>query len=151
MSQSHIAADHDACGVGMVAQIGGGASRDIVERALEALIRLAHRGGVDADGRSGDGAGLLTRIPDKFIRKNAHQAGIELPSEFGLGMVFLPPGQEKAARNAIAAQAKESGLQCLGWRPVPTIASSRAPRRFSSLNTAGLAPRSANLLRSMIR
>ena len=133
MSQSHIAADHDACGVGMVAQIGRGASRDIVERALEALIRLAHRGGVDADGRSGDGAGLLTRIPDKFIRKNAHQAGIELPSEFGLGMVFLPPGQEKAARNAIAAQAKESGLQCLGWRPVPTDPKVVGPRAYNAL------------------
>ncbi len=76
MNPSHISADHDACGVGLVTRIGGGASREIVERALEALIRLAHRGGVDADGRSGDGAGLLTAIPDKLIRKNAKQAGI---------------------------------------------------------------------------
>ena len=71
MNPSHITTDHDACGVGLVAQMGGAASREIVERALEALIRLAHRGGVDADGRSGDGAGLLTGIPDKFIRKSA--------------------------------------------------------------------------------
>jgi glutamate synthase (NADPH) large chain len=62
MNPSHISADHDACGVGLVAQIGGGASREIVERALEALIRLAHRGGVDADGRSGDGAVPVSRI-----------------------------------------------------------------------------------------
>src|ERR1700716_1279005 len=114
MNPSHITSDHDACGVGLVAQIGGTSSREVIDRALEALVRLAHRGGVDADGRSGDGAGLLTRIPDKFIRKSAHQAGIELPSEFGLGMVFLPPGKEKAARTAIAVQATESGLQCLG-------------------------------------
>src|ERR1700675_1158018 len=98
MNPSHMTTDHDACGVGLVAQIGGTASREIVERALEALIRLEHRGGVDAGGRSGDGAGLLTRIPDKLIRKNAALAGIELPAAFGLGMVFLPPGKEDAAR-----------------------------------------------------
>ena len=99
MNPSHLTTDHDACGVGLVAQIGGAASREIVDRALEALVRLAHRGGVDADGRSGDGAGLLTRIPEKLIRKHAQQAGIDLPAVFGLGMVFLPPGQEEAARN----------------------------------------------------
>ena len=114
-------ADHDACGVGLVAQIGGAASREIVDRALEALIRLAHRGGVDADGRSGDGAGLLTRIPDKLIRKQARKSGIKLPAMFGLGMVFLRPGREEETRNAIEVQAKKSGLKCLGWRPVPTL------------------------------
>ena len=133
MSPSHIAADHDACGVGLVAQIGGAASREIVDRALEALIRLAHRGGVDADGRSGDGAGLLTRIPDKLIRKNARKAGIKLPAVFGLGMVFLPPGKDDAARNAIAAQAQESGLICLGWRPVPTNPEVVGPRAYEAL------------------
>jgi glutamate synthase (ferredoxin) len=133
MNPSHIATDHDACGVGLVAQIGGGTSREIVERALEALIRLAHRGGVDADGRSGDGAGLLTGIPDKLIRKNAKQAGIDLPSAYGLGMVFLPPGKEGAARNAIEAQAKEGGLTCLGWRPVPTDPEVVGPRAYEAL------------------
>ena len=107
MNPSHLTTDHDACGVGLVAQIGGAASREIVDRALEALIRLAHRGGVDADGRSGDGAGLLTRIPDKLIRKCAQQAGIDLPAVFGLGMVFLPPGQEEAARDRSHAQAQK--------------------------------------------
>ena len=107
MNPSHITTDHDACGVGVIAQVGGQASRDIVERALEALIRLAHRGGVDADGRSGDGAGLLTGIPDKFIRKSALAVGIELPAVFGLGMVFLPPGQEQAARQSISALAQK--------------------------------------------
>ena len=74
--------DHDACGVGFVTQLGGTASHEIVERALEALKRLAHRGGVDADGRSGDGAGLLTSIPERFIRNSARQAGMELPEQF---------------------------------------------------------------------
>src|SRR6478672_2834166 len=111
MNPSHITTDHDACGVGLVAQMGGVASREIVDRALEALVRLAHRGGVDADGRSGDGAGLLTRIPDKLIRKHAREAGIKLPALFGLGMVLLPPGEEEATRNAIEVQAKAGGLK----------------------------------------
>jgi glutamate synthase domain-containing protein 1 len=61
-----------------------------------------------ADGRSGDGAGLLTRIPEKLVRKNAQQAGIKLPAAFGLGMVFMPPGQEEAARKVIETQANRA-------------------------------------------
>ena len=133
MNPSHITTDHDACGVGLVAQMGGVASRQIVDRALEALIRLAHRGGVDADGRSGDGAGLLTAIPDKFIRRVALQCGIELPTVFGLGMVFLPPGREEAARSSITTQAKEGGLKCLGWRVVQTNSEVVGPRAYEAL------------------
>jgi glutamate synthase (ferredoxin) len=133
MSPSHLTTDHDACGVGLVAQIGGAASREIVDRALEALIRLAHRGGVDADGSSGDGAGLLTCIPDKLIRKHASRLGIKLPVVFGLGMVFLPPGKEEATRKAIEAQAKKSGLKCLGWRQVPSNPEVLGPRALDAL------------------
>jgi glutamate synthase (NADPH/NADH) large chain len=133
MGQSHTLTDHDACGVGLVAQLGGAPSREIVERALEALVRLAHRGGVDADGRSGDGAGLLTRIPDKLIRRQARDAGIELPLAFGLGMVFLAPGREEEARSAIAARAKKSGLKCLGWRCVPIDPDVVGPRAYEAL------------------
>ena len=133
MNPLQTTTDHDACGVGLVAQIGGAASREIVERALEALIRLAHRGGVDADGRSGDGAGLLTGIPDGFMRKCAQQAGFDLPSVFGLGMVFLPPGQEEAARDSIASQAQKYGLNCLGWRLVPIDTEVVGPRASEAL------------------
>ncbi len=133
MNPSHLTTDHDACGVGLVARIDGAASREIVDRALEALVRLAHRGGVDADGRSGDGAGLLTRIPEKLIRKHAQQAGIKLPAAFGLGMVFMPPGQEEAARKVIETQAKQSGLKCLGWRSVPINPEVVGPRAHDAL------------------
>ena len=75
MNPSHMTTDHDACGVGLVAQMGGAPSREIVERALEALIRLAHRGGVDADGRSGDGAGLLTAF-----RRNSSETALVTPA-----------------------------------------------------------------------
>src|SRR5881394_4626164 len=130
MARNQFAVDHDACGVGFVTRLGHRGSHEIVERALEALVRLAHRGGVDADGRSGDGAGLLTRIPEKFIRRHA---GDDLPSRFGLGMIFLPPGGEDSARRAIEAQAKDSGLKCLGWRPVPTDAEVVGPRAYEAL------------------
>ena len=119
MSNRLLPVDHDACGVGFVAQIGTPASHQAVERALEALRRLAHRGGLDADGYSGDGAGLLTAIPDRFMRRSARELGINLPVDFGLGMVFLPRQDHAAARETVARLAREFGLRCLGWRRVP--------------------------------
>src|SRR5208337_1155094 len=70
--------DHDACGVGFVARLGGTPSRDVVERALIALARLSHRGGVDSDGLSGDGAGLLLPISKEFFRRRAQDNGFDL-------------------------------------------------------------------------
>ncbi|MDQ1387890.1 MAG: glutamate synthase large chain, partial [Acidobacteriaceae bacterium] len=93
--------DHDACGVGFIAQLRGAPSHAVIERGLSALRRLAHRGGVDADGRSGDGAGLLVAIPKPFFRKAARAEGINLPEEFGVGMVFLQPGNETRALDAL--------------------------------------------------
>ena len=133
MGQSQYAVDHDACGVGFIAQLGGGGSRQIVERALEALRRLAHRGGVDADGRSGDGAGLLTAIPGKLMRKRAAELGVELPGEFGLGMVFVAPPEEAAVRAVIEKLAGQQGLSCLGWRVVPTNPAIVGPRAGETL------------------
>src|SRR5882757_6637986 len=98
-SRLTFSADHDACGVGFMAQLGGPASHALVERGLGALVRLAHRGGVDADGRSGDGAGLLIGLPKTFFRKAARTDGISLPDEFGVGMVFLQPGLESMAED----------------------------------------------------
>jgi len=125
--------DHDACGVGFVAQLGSTGSRDVVERALEALRRLGHRGGVDADGRSGDGAGLLTRIPGALFRKLAQEAGIELPPLFALGMVFLPLKAADEAKRRIEQSAQTRGLQFLGWRQVPTDPSIVGPQALRTL------------------
>jgi len=133
MTRSFASVDHDACGVGFVAQLGSTGSREVVERALEALRRLGHRGGLDADGRSGDGAGLLTPIPDRFFRNCAREAGIELPPVFALGMVFLPCGHEDAAHDLIAKLARGRGLRLLGWRAVPTDASIVGPRSLDTL------------------
>jgi len=131
--RSGVFDDRDACGVGFIAQLGSAGSHQVVERALTALVRLSHRGGVDADGRSGDGAGLLTTIPDNFIRQAARQAGIELPESFGLGMVFLTPEHQAASRAAIEAAAARTGLRCLGWRIVPTNSAILGPRALDTL------------------
>jgi len=133
MPNPHYSPDHDACGVGFVTQLGGAPSHELVERALTALLRLAHRGGVDADGRSGDGAGLLMAIPTRFMRDRALEMGIALPSEFGLGMVFLPSGEETLARAIIESLARKNGLRCLGWRVLPTNPSIVGPRARDTL------------------
>jgi glutamate synthase domain-containing protein 2/glutamate synthase domain-containing protein 1/glutamate synthase domain-containing protein 3 len=111
--------DHDACGTGFVARLGGAPSHDIIEHALTALERLTHRGGVDADGASGDGAGLLTSIPDAFFRARAQEQGIALAEVFGLGFAFFPAGSAADARAAVEAAADVERLRVLGWRRVP--------------------------------
>jgi glutamate synthase (ferredoxin) len=127
--------DHDACGVGFVAQLGSLGSRDVIERALTALVRLTHRGGVDADGSSGDGAGLLLPIPKEFFRARAREVRITLPVEFGVGMTFLPPGKENEARAAIKKLAKLCGVRCSGWRKVPVDSSILGPSAAATLPT----------------
>src|ERR1700676_1795697 len=112
--------DHDACGTGFVAHLGRPASHEIVEYGLTALERLTHRGGVDADGASGDGAGLLLSLPPPFFRARAHEQGIELAETFGLGFCFFPAGSQEQARAAIEYAATLERLRIVGWRRVPT-------------------------------
>ena len=116
--------DHDACGTGFVAQLGSPPSHDIIQYALTALERLTHRGGVDADGASGDGAGLLTSIPEAFFRARAGEQGIELPEHFGLGFAFFPASASIDARAAVEAAADTARLRILGWRRVPVATAS---------------------------
>jgi glutamate synthase domain-containing protein 2/glutamate synthase domain-containing protein 1/glutamate synthase domain-containing protein 3 len=116
--------DHDACGTGFVARLGSPPNHDIIQFALTALERLTHRGGVDADGASGDGAGLLTSIPEPFFRARAQELGFELPEHFGLGFAFLPAASCTDARGAIEAAADTERLRVLGWRRVPVATGS---------------------------
>jgi glutamate synthase domain-containing protein 1 len=126
--------DHDACGVGFIAQVGSTGTRDVVERALVALARLSHRGGVDSDGSSGDGAGLLTPLPKTFLRARLEQQeGIVLPEVFGMGMAFLPRDGVLEAREMIEDAARETELRCLGWRVVPTNESLLGPGSLASM------------------
>src|SRR5881409_581303 len=108
--------DHDACGTGFIARLGGAPSAGIIHLALTALERLTHRGGVDADGASGDGAGLLTSLPQAFFRARAQEQGIELPELFAVGHAFFPSAAAEEARAAIEAASDTERLRILGWR-----------------------------------
>ncbi|MGB6884305.1 MAG: glutamate synthase central domain-containing protein, partial [Candidatus Acidiferrum sp.] len=125
--------DHDACGTGFVARLGRPASHEIVNIALTALERLTHRGGVDADGASGDGAGLLTSLPEQFFRARAQEQGIELPEVFGLGFAFFPTPAAPVARAAVEAAADTERLRILGWRRVPTNTNSLGSRALETM------------------
>src|SRR3954471_11580310 len=89
--------EHDACGVGFVVNIKGRKSHEIIRQALTILINLRHRGACGCEVNTGDGAGILLQIPDKFFRKAAPQAGIQLPAygQYGVGMLFLPRDPEE--------------------------------------------------------
>ena len=113
--------EHDACGVSFVADIKGRASHDIVIRGLGALCNMEHRGATGAEADTGDGAGVLLQIPDRFLRG---VVDFELPpmGSYVVGMAFLPSDVSVAskAQSAIEAIAREEGLTVLGWRDVPT-------------------------------
>src|SRR5689334_17016784 len=114
--------EHDACGIGFVAQLSGAASHDILSMALTAVGNMAHRGGVGADGKSGDGAGVLTQIPRAFFARELVQLGIGYPiEELAVGMIFLPrdEAQRTTARELVAQGLASYGLELLGWREVP--------------------------------
>ena len=111
--------DHDACGTGFVTRLGGAPSYEIIQISLTALERLTHRGGVDADGASGDGAGLLTSLPQKFFRERAQELHVELPEHFGVGFAFLPASATTEFRAAMEIAADTERLRVAGWRRVP--------------------------------
>src|ERR1700739_3291944 len=120
--------DRDACGTGFVARLTGSPGHDIIEHALGALERLSHRGGVDADGASGDGAGLLTSLPQPFFRARAEEQGIALPEMFAVGFAFIPSSALDEARAAIESAADTERLRVIGWRRVPTNTNSLGRR-----------------------
>src|SRR5690242_16229281 len=111
--------DHDACGTGFVTRLGAAPSYEIIQISLAALERLTHRGGVDADGASGDGAGLLTSLPQRFFRERAKELKIELPEHFGVGFAFLPASADVEFRAAMDIAADSEQLKVTGWRRVP--------------------------------
>src|SRR5262245_34773407 len=85
--------EHDACGVGCVVNLKGEKSHDVIHKALEILVNLSHRGACGCDEKTGDGAGIMMQLPEKFFRKKCGEMGIKLPGssfEFAAGLVFLP-------------------------------------------------------------
>src|SRR4030088_1140342 len=115
--------EHDACGIGFVANIEGRKSHDIVLKGVQILINLAHRGACGCDPQTGDGAGILIQIPHAFFDRETSRLGFSLPSpgEYGVGMVFLPvdPHDRLLCEGMIEKVAREEGLTVLGWRDTP--------------------------------
>ena len=115
--------EHDACGVGMVANVKGEKTHSIITESLQVLDNLGHRGASGSDAETGDGAGILVQMPDAFFRKVTAGTGIALPDEgeYGVGMAFLP--QEAGAVAACVAHIEKviagEGLTLLGWRDAP--------------------------------
>jgi len=117
--------EHDNCGIGACVNIKGEKSRETVENALKIVENLEHRAGKDAEGKTGDGVGILTQIPHKFFARVTKPLGIDLGKEreYGVGMFFFP--QEELRRNQAKKMfeiiVEKEGLEFLGWREVPTF------------------------------
>ena len=128
--------EHDACGVGMVANLGGEASHEIVDKGMTILKRLMHRGATGNDPETGDGAGLLLKIPRVFFEKEMKklfpaEAQRRVADEFGVAMIFGGEGEEKTIENSV----RNNSCEVLGWRDVPvdpsaigTVARASMPR-----------------------
>jgi len=119
--------EHDACGVGLIASLDGQPHRRVVEAGLQALKALWHRGAVDADGKTGDGAGIHVQIPQDFFRDHVRRTGFE-PGEgkLGLGTVFLPKtdlAAQETCRTIVETAILDFGHGIYGWRQVPVDAS----------------------------
>ncbi|MHB8323475.1 MAG: glutamate synthase large subunit [Candidatus Dormibacteria bacterium] len=119
----HPCFERDACGVGFVATLDREPSRKVVSLGLQALGRLLHRGAVGADARTGDGAGIMIEVPDRFMRRAAGESGIALPppGQFAVGGVFLPrhEADRRACEQALEAAVEAASMVFLGWRDVP--------------------------------
>ena len=116
--------EHDNCGIGSVVNIKGIKTHETVENALKIVENLKHRAGKDAEGKTGDGVGILLQISHKFFSKAAKQLGIELGEErdYGVGMFFFPQDELKRnrAKKMFEVIVGKEGMEFLGWREVPT-------------------------------
>ncbi|MBI1187940.1 MAG: glutamate synthase large subunit [Alphaproteobacteria bacterium] len=115
--------EHDACGVGFIAAIDGAPRRDVVLHAIQALKCVWHRGAVDADGKTGDGAGLHVQVPRAFFEEEVRATGHALrKGRIGIGMIFLPRtdyGAQEACRTIVETELLRQGCYIYGWRQVP--------------------------------
>ncbi|MDB0033629.1 glutamate synthase large subunit [Alphaproteobacteria bacterium] len=127
LKKNHIYKDsyeHDNCGVGLVASINGESRRDIVEKGVEALKAVFHRGAVDADGKTGDGAGIMLEVSRSFFSKQVTKTGhlADQDNLLGVGMIFLPKrdfGAQEKCRAIVEYEIIKAGMSLYGWRQVP--------------------------------
>lgn len=112
----------DNCGFGLIAHMTGEPSHHLLQTAMQALTCMTHRGGINADGKTGDGCGLLMQKPDQFLRAMAQEHfAVELPKQYAVGMVFFnqDPVKAEAARANMDREIVAAGLKLVGWRKVP--------------------------------
>jgi glutamate synthase (NADPH/NADH) large chain len=112
----------DNCGFGLIAHIKGEPSHRLLTTAIESLTCMTHRGGINADGKTGDGCGLLLQIPDRFLRELARELfQHELSAQYAVGQVFLDPDEELYLfqKQAVEQALRDQGLVVVGWRQVP--------------------------------
>ncbi|SHE62606.1 glutamate synthase (NADPH) large subunit [Modicisalibacter ilicicola DSM 19980] len=126
----------DNCGFGLIAHMQGEPSHDLLKTAIESLTCMTHRGGIAADGKTGDGCGLLFAMPTGFMRELAREGlGVELGERFAVGVVFFPDDdqREARARETLEGELVERGLTVHGWRDVPTDPSVCGPMALECL------------------
>nr|MDJ0969229.1 glutamate synthase large subunit [Kiloniellales bacterium] len=115
--------ERDACGVGLVASIDGKPRREVVEAGINALKAVWHRGAVDADGKTGDGAGIHLQIPQDFFREHVARSGFDPhPGRIAVGMIFLPRtdyAAQERCRVIVEREILNFGYRIYGWRQVP--------------------------------
>jgi glutamate synthase (NADPH/NADH) large chain len=111
----------DNCGFGLIAHIEGEPSHKVVRTAIHALARMQHRGAILADGKTGDGCGLLLQKPDRFYRMVAQERGWRLAKNYAVGMIFLSQDEEeaRASRKIMEEELQNETLSIIGWREVP--------------------------------
>ncbi|AKS41409.1 Glutamate synthase, large subunit [Wenzhouxiangella marina] len=120
-SLHHPDFERDSCGFGLIVRLDDRAEHEVLSDALGALKRLTHRGAVAPDGKTGDGCGLLVKLPLSFLRKAAAEAGLGVGDRFAVGMLFLDREDELAEqqRRQLELRLEARGLEVAGWRPVP--------------------------------
>ena len=115
--------EHDNCGIGAVVNINGIKSHTVVDNALTIVEKLEHRAGIDADGKTGDGVGILTQLPCDFLMEETEKLGFNIgeKGDFGVGMFFFPQNELKRnrAKKLFEIVSEKEGLEFLGWREVP--------------------------------
>ena len=132
----HLDECKDNCGFGLIAHLRGEASHHLVQTGIEALTCMTHRGGIAADGRTGDGCGLLLQKPDRFLRRAALECGAgELTPRYGIGMLMLGHGERRVetTRRVLDEELAAQGLTTAGWRQVPTSPDCLGPIALASL------------------
>ena len=125
----------DNCGFGLIAHMQGEASHHLLKTAIEALTCMTHRGGINADGKTGDGCGLLLQMPDRFMRAIAQdELAVSLPQQYAVGMVFSGASEQaqQRAHQAFATALADEELLSLGWRQVPVQPDVLGPLALSS-------------------